>query len=63
MQRRCIRLNKDLEAGKRISLNDVEFLRPAPKNSYAPYQVKEILKKKLKKNKKKGMELYKVDFY
>ena len=63
LQRRCIRLNKDLEAGKRISLNDVEFLRPAPKNSYAPYQVKEILKKKLKKNKKKGMELYKVDFY
>tara|TARA_B100000686_G_scaffold351457_1_gene450318 strand:+ start:9836 stop:10915 length:1080 start_codon:yes stop_codon:yes gene_type:complete len=63
LQRRCIRLNKDLAAGKRISLNDVEFLRPAPKNSYAPYQVKEILKKKLKKNKKKGMELYKVDFY
>ena len=63
LQRRCIRLNKDLSAGEKISLNDIDLLRPAPKNAYTPYQIKNILKKKLKKNKKKGSELYKVDFY
>ena len=62
LQRRCIRLNKDLSAGEKISLNDIVLLRPAPKNAYTPYQIKNILKKKLKKNKKKGTELYKVDF-
>ena len=63
LQRRCIRLNKDLFAGSIISSSDIVLLRPAPIKAYKPYQIKKILNKKLKKNKKKGSELYRADFY
>ena len=58
VQRRSIRANKDLKKGKKISSNDLEFLRPSPRNSLKPYDVKKILGKKLKKDKKRGSEFY-----
>lgn len=62
VQRRCIRVNKNLEIGDRIKLDGIEFLRPAPINSLAPYEFKIVLGKKLKKEKKNGEALFKNDF-
>ena len=57
VQRRCIRLNKKLIKGSIISIKDLDYLRPAPKNSLSPADVKKILNKKLKKEKQKGSEI------
>ena len=62
IQRRSIRINKNLKKGKRISIKDLEFLRPSPKESLKPYEIKKMIGKKLKKNKKKGSEFYINDF-
>ena len=62
IQRRSVRTNKDLKKGKRISIKDLEFLRPYPRNSLKPYEIKKMIGKKLKKNKKKGSEFYINDF-
>ena len=62
IQRRSVRINKDLKKGKRISIKDLEFLRPSPKKSLKPYEIKKMIGKKLKKNKKKGSEFYINDF-
>ena len=61
VQRRCIRLNRKLIKGSIISIRDLDYLRPAPKNSLSPADVKKILNKKLKKEKQKGSEIYLTD--
>ncbi|MDR1361744.1 MAG: N-acetylneuraminate synthase family protein [Holosporaceae bacterium] len=47
VQRRCIRLNRSMSNGDVISGNDIEMLRPAPLDSYAPYCISDIIGKKL----------------
>jgi len=61
VQRRCVRASKDLKKGELISLSNIEFLRPAPKNSLPPYDFNKVIGKKLKKNIKRGAVLYKKD--
>lgn len=61
IQRRCIRLKKDLEMGEKITKDDIEVLRPAPKGAMQPYEVKNIVGKKLKASKSKGDALYETD--
>ena len=54
-------INFAIEKGEIISLSNMEFLRPAPKNSLPPYEFNKLIGKKLKKNIKKGAVLYKKD--
>ena len=61
LQRRTIRIKKDLEIGEKITLSNIEFLRPATKNAIPPYDFKKVIGRKLKKKKKRGMELYITD--
>jgi sialic acid synthase SpsE len=48
LQRRCIRAAKDLEAGTILKKEDLEMLRPAPVNSFKPYEIKMLLGKTIK---------------
>lgn len=54
LQRRSIRAKRDLEAGTIICEDDVEELRPAPKDALYPYQKDLIIGKKILSAKKKG---------
>lgn len=48
LQRRAIRANKPLEAGHKISIADLAFLRPCPSDGLPPYRIEEVLGKVLK---------------
>lgn len=48
VQRRCIRVNKDLKAGDIITSNDLEVLRPCSENGLPPYMLDNIIEKKIK---------------
>jgi sialic acid synthase SpsE len=54
VQRRAIRFKHDCTAGHTISHDDIEMLRPCPKNSLQPYELDKIIGKKLKINKLLG---------
>ena len=54
VQRRCIRAKQDLSIDHVITTEDVISLRPAPKNSFEPHQLKNILGKKTKRKMRKG---------
>ena len=54
VQRRSIRVKKDLIAGDIVCGDDLEFLRPCPKDSLPPYELNKILNKKLLVNIKRG---------
>ena len=45
----------DNEQTKTITRDNIEFLRPAPENSFEPYRVDEIINKKVNKFKNKGI--------
>ena len=62
LQRRCLRLKNDLNKGRIINSEDIDILRPAPKNSIEPYNIDKIINKKLNKFKNKGDALYYDDF-
>ncbi len=53
IQRRGIRVNKDLEKGKIISEDDLSYLRPCTKDCLPPYKKGLLLGKKAKLNLKK----------
>lgn len=61
VQRRCLRLTKELKEGHQISENDLESLRPAPPGSLEPYRKNGVIGKVLKVNKKKGDFLSLID--
>jgi len=54
VQRRSIRAAKNLFKNEKIEEDSLIFLRPAPKNSLAPYEKRKILNKTLKKDITKG---------
>jgi sialic acid synthase SpsE len=54
LQRRAIRTKRDLMVGDTICEDDLEFLRPCPKDALPPYKLKEILSKELSKDVKSG---------
>jgi N-acetylneuraminate synthase len=47
LQRRALRVTTDLSAGHIITAKDIIALRPAPKNSFNPYQLANVIGKKL----------------
>ena len=61
VQRRCIRLARDVEAGKILSQDDLEILRPAPKGSIEPYKINHVTGKKMLVAKVAGDALYPSD--
>jgi N-acetylneuraminate synthase len=54
LQRRSIRVKKDLAIGNTIREDDLEFLRPCPEDALPPYELEEILDKELAENIKSG---------
>lgn len=61
VQRRCLRCNRDMQAGEEIKLEDLDVLRPAPANSLQPFQIEYVLGKRLRKSKESGDALYPSD--
>jgi N-acetylneuraminate synthase len=57
LQRRCLRASRNLLQGEKITKDMVEILRPAPKNALHPYELGNIVGKKLNKNIGYGCEL------
>lgn len=62
VQRRSIRLKCNKNKGDKITVDDIEFLRPAPRNSYLPYEKDLVIGKILNKAKEKGDCLNRGDF-
>ncbi len=54
LQRRAIRIKKDLVIGDVIREDDLEFLRPCPKDALPPYELDKILGKRVTKDIKSG---------
>jgi sialic acid synthase SpsE len=54
VQRRSLRASIDLPIGQVIKKNDLEALRPIPADGFAPYQIEELIGKKLIKSLVKG---------
>ena len=54
LQRRAIRLALDLPSGTEIQKNHIEYLRPCPPDGLPPYEVKNLIGKKLRKDKSLG---------
>lgn len=62
LQRRCIRLVHDVKVGDILDKKDLICLRPAPSDSIFPYQISEIIGKKIKINKNSGDYVRMADF-
>ena len=54
LQRRSVRLTKDILANTKLKPSDLEILRPCPEDAVAPSELNEILGRRLKYNLKKG---------
>jgi N-acetylneuraminate synthase len=61
VQRRCIRLTRNMTKGGIISADDIEFLRPAPRGALKPYEMNRALGKPLRVDKVAGAALYASD--
>lgn len=61
LQRRAMRVTKDLGVGHIIERDDIEALRPAPTGSFTPYETSELVGKKIKVAKSQGDAIFKTD--
>ncbi|QQR49690.1 N-acetylneuraminate synthase family protein [bacterium] len=61
LQRRAIRLNRDMAVGETVTEHDIEYLRPAPLNAFFPWEKDTILGKSLKVAKVCGDSLLRSD--
>ena len=59
VQRRSIRAKTFLKKGQIIRERDLTYLRPAPNNSFLPFEKSKIIGKKLKKNLKEHENIFK----
>ncbi len=57
LQRRCLRSSRDLVSGDILTADMIEVLRPAPKGSLLPYEIDDIIGKKLTNNIPYGADL------
>ena len=62
VQRRCLRVKKDMKAGDIITNDNVEVLRPAPHGSIPPYKLGIFRNKPLRNDKESGDALFYSDF-
>lgn len=61
VQRRCLRLTKDMQKGEKVSKDDLDILRPSPKGALQPYEIGKIINKTLTISKVCGDALYPND--
>jgi N-acetylneuraminate synthase len=61
LQRRSIRVTRDLPAGHVLTRTDVEVLRPAPRDGFEPWEIDRVLERKLKNPKVRGDHLRRDD--
>ncbi|MBL7005429.1 MAG: N-acetylneuraminate synthase family protein [Gammaproteobacteria bacterium] len=54
LQRRAIRVKKDLTIGDIICEDDLEFLRPCPNDALSPYDLEKIINKEIVRNIESG---------
>jgi sialic acid synthase SpsE len=54
LQRRSIRLTREIKEGETIQASDLEVLRPCPVDAFAPYQIQSVIGKKVKRSIPKG---------
>ena len=57
IQRRAIRLGRDLDRGTVLAEDDLEVLRPCPPDGLAPYRLSEVVGRKLSRDAKAGDHL------
>lgn len=57
LQRRCLRAARNLSQGEIISKDMLEVLRPSPKDAILPYEIDDIIGKRLNENITKGSNL------
>ncbi len=57
IQRRAIRIKRNIKKGKKLNLKDFVFLRPISKKGFPPYKIKNFIGKVAVKNLKKGNEI------
>lgn len=63
VQRRSARLKRRVEKGETLNMANIEYLRPAPIDAIAPYEVESFENKVFKKSKDAGEYLARTDFY
>jgi sialic acid synthase SpsE len=61
LQRRSIRLVRDMAQGEIVTTNDLEVLRPCPADGLPPYRIVEVIGKKLRQAKAIGQHLSIMD--
>lgn len=61
IQRRSMRVVHDLPAGSTITRDNVQALRPCPEGAYTPFDIDELVGKKIIINKKSGEPLMRGD--
>jgi len=57
VQRRCLRVSRDLPAGTVLQADMVEALRPAPRDAVMPFDLPKVLGKRLTRDLKAGAQL------
>ena len=62
VQRRCLRVNRDLHVGDLAGRDVIDVLRPCPPGSIQPSDIGRVLCKKVRNEKKAGDALYFSDF-
>jgi N-acetylneuraminate synthase len=61
LQRRAIRVTRDLPAGHRLTRDDLEVLRPAPRDGFEPWELDRLLEQRLKNPKARGDHVRRSD--
>lgn len=62
VQRRAIRAKHDLNRGRQLTKEDLDFLRPCPKDAIPPYKNQNLIGKRLKRDIPKGDYFKQSDF-
>ncbi|WP_027402559.1 N-acetylneuraminate synthase family protein [Aphanizomenon flos-aquae] len=58
VQRRCLRLTRNMQKGEKICREDLDILRPSPEGALQPYEIDKVINKNLKVSKTCGDTLY-----
>ena len=61
LQRRSLRLVRDLPAGHVLTKDDLAVLRPAPSDAFLPFEINQVLGRPLRTAKFAGQHLSKID--
>lgn len=57
LQRRSIRIARDLDSGRALTTDDLEVLRPCPRGALEPYQIHDVVGRRLRSSKQRGDHL------